>query len=33
MKIHRAAIAHLFTRNDQVLNAEEVFAIGLDLKA
>ncbi len=28
MKIHRASIAHLFTRNDAVLDAEEIFAIG-----
>jgi hypothetical protein len=27
MKIHRAAIARLFERNDQVLDAEQVFAI------
>ncbi len=31
MKIHRAAIAHLFTRNDAVLDAEEIFAIGQNL--
>jgi hypothetical protein len=28
MKIHRAALERLFTANDQVLDAEEVFAIG-----
>lgn len=28
MKIHRAAIQRLFTSNDQVLDAEEIFAIG-----
>ncbi len=28
MKIHRAAIEKLFTRNDLVLDAEEVFALG-----
>jgi hypothetical protein len=27
MKIHRAAVARLFDSNDQVLDAEEVFAI------
>jgi hypothetical protein len=27
MKIHKAAIARLFERNDQVLDAEEVFAL------
>ncbi len=31
MKIHRACIAHLFTRNDAVLDAEEIFAIGQQL--
>ncbi len=31
MKIHRAAIAHLFTRNDAVLDAEEIFGIGQSL--
>ena len=31
MKIHRAAIAHLFTRNDAVLDAEEIFSIGQSL--
>jgi hypothetical protein len=28
MKIHKAAIQKLFERNDQVLDAEEIFAIG-----
>jgi hypothetical protein len=28
MKLHRAAIARLFERNDQVLDAEEVYALG-----
>jgi methylenetetrahydrofolate/methylenetetrahydromethanopterin dehydrogenase (NADP+) len=28
MKIHKAAIARLFTRNDQILDAEEIFEIG-----
>jgi hypothetical protein len=28
MKIHRAAVARLFERNDQVLDAEEVYALG-----
>lgn len=28
MKIHKAAIARLFESNDQVLDAEEVFALG-----
>ena len=27
MKIHKAAIARLFERNDQVLDAEEVYAL------
>jgi hypothetical protein len=31
MKIHRAALERLFTANDQVLDAEEVFAIGREL--
>lgn len=31
MKIHRAAIQRLFTANDLVLDAEEIFAIGRDL--
>lgn len=31
MKIHRAALRKLFQANDQVLDAEEVFAIGRDL--
>lgn len=31
MKIHRAAIEKLFTRSDLVLDAEEVFALGLEL--
>ncbi|HEY7159519.1 MAG TPA: NAD(P)-dependent methylenetetrahydromethanopterin dehydrogenase [Gemmataceae bacterium] len=28
MKIHKAAIARLFERNDQVLDAEEIYALG-----
>lgn len=28
MKIHKAAIARLFERNDQVMDAEEVYALG-----
>jgi len=28
MKIHKAAIARLFERNDQILDAEEVYALG-----
>src|SRR5436190_1242937 len=32
MKIHRAAIEKLFTQNDLVLDAEEVFALGQALK-
>lgn len=32
MKIHRAAVARLFTANDQVLDAEEIFRIGLELE-
>jgi hypothetical protein len=31
MKIHRAALERLFMANDQVLDAEEVFAIGREL--
>ena len=30
MKIHRAAIAALFTRNDQVMDAPEVYEIALN---
>jgi methylenetetrahydrofolate/methylenetetrahydromethanopterin dehydrogenase (NADP+) len=32
MKIHRAALVQLFTANDLVLDAEEVFAIGQQLQ-
>jgi len=32
MKIHKAAIRQLFTRNDQVLDAEEIFAVGQSLE-
>lgn len=32
MKIHRAAVARLFESNDQTLDAEEVYGIGLALK-
>jgi hypothetical protein len=28
MKLHRAAVAKLFERNDQVMDAEEVYALG-----
>jgi hypothetical protein len=28
MKLHRAAVAKLFDRNDQVLDAEEIYALG-----
>jgi hypothetical protein len=31
MKIHKAAIAKLFTRNDLVLDADEIYAIGKEL--
>jgi hypothetical protein len=31
MKIHKAAVARLFERNDQVLDAEQVYALGQDL--
>jgi len=31
MKLHKAAIAHLFTSNDQVLDAEQVYALGATL--
>ena len=31
MKIHRAAIERLFSASDLVLDAEEVFAIGLEV--
>ena len=31
MKIHRAAVQRLFTANNLVLDAEEVFEIGKDL--
>jgi hypothetical protein len=30
MKIHKAAVARLFERNDLVLDAEEVYALGLE---
>ncbi len=33
MKIHRAAIEKLFTANDLVLDAEEVFEIGQSLSS
>ena len=32
MKIHKAAIQRLFEANDQVLDAEEIFQIGRELK-
>lgn len=32
MKIHKAAITRLFATNDQVLDAEEIFAIGQELE-
>jgi len=32
MKIHKAALRQLFEANDQVLDAEEVFAIGRDFE-
>jgi hypothetical protein len=31
MKIHRAAIAQMFERNDQVLDAEEIYDLALRL--
>lgn len=31
MKIHKAAIAQLFTSNDQVLDAEEIYSLGKTL--
>ena len=31
MKVHRAAVARLFERNDQVLDAEEIFALANEL--
>jgi methylenetetrahydrofolate/methylenetetrahydromethanopterin dehydrogenase (NADP+) len=31
MKIHKAAIARLFDRNDQILDAEQVYALGQTL--
>ena len=31
MKIHKAAIARLFERNDQIMDAEEVFALSQQL--
>jgi hypothetical protein len=31
MKIHRAAIQRLFQANDQVLDAEQIYAIGREL--
>ncbi|MBI1246997.1 bifunctional NADP-dependent methylenetetrahydromethanopterin dehydrogenase/methylenetetrahydrofolate dehydrogenase [bacterium] len=32
MAIHRAAIERLFTRNDLTLNAEEIYALGMELE-
>ena len=32
MKIHKAAIRKLFTANDLVLDAEEIFQVGLELE-
>ena len=31
MKIHKAAVAKLFERNDQVFDAEEIYQLGLSL--
>jgi len=31
MKIHQSAIAHLFTANDLLLDAEEIYALGKEL--
>jgi hypothetical protein len=31
MKLHRAAVARLFESNDQVLDAEQVYALGEEL--
>ena len=31
MKIHKAAIAKLFERNDQILDAEEAYALALTI--
>ena len=31
MKIHRAAIAAMFEKNDRVFDAEEILAVGLEL--
>jgi hypothetical protein len=31
MKVHRAAVAKLFERSDQVLDAEEVYALAQSL--
>jgi hypothetical protein len=33
MKIHKAAIAKLFTANDLVLDADEIYALGKSLEA
>jgi len=33
MKIHKEAIRRLFSRNDQVLDAEEIFALGREITA
>jgi hypothetical protein len=32
MKIHKAAIRRLFATNDQVLDAEEIFALGKEIQ-
>jgi hypothetical protein len=31
MKIHKAAVARLFESNDQVLDAEEIYQLGLSV--
>ena len=33
MKIHKSALAQLFTRNDLALDAEEIYAIGAALES
>jgi hypothetical protein len=33
MKIHKAAIRKLFTANDQILDADEIFQLGQELES
>ncbi len=33
MKIHKTAVAHLFSANDLVLDAEQIFSLGQQLES